>query len=102
MNSDSGRTRITRHLRISGRVQGVGYRDALRGAAIARGVDGWVRNRRDGSVEAVLQGSAEAVDAVAMWARQGPPAAHVERVDAEDARGELDRPYAGFDWLPTA
>lgn len=101
MTEEPNKSRVTRQLRIWGRVQGVGYRDALRGAALARGVDGWVRNRRDGSVEAVLQGSAEAVEAVVAWARRGPPAARVDRVDAAPARGELDRPYAGFDWLPS-
>ena len=89
-------------LRIYGRVQGVGYRDALRREALRRNLRGWVRNRRDGTVEALLQGDASAVQAVAAWARRGPPAASVERVDAQAASGELDRPYAGFDWLPTA
>ena len=92
----------TRHLRIAGRVQGVGYRDALRSEALRRGLSGWVRNRRDGSVEAVLQGEAAAVDAVIAWARHGPPAASVERVSVQEASGEFDRRYAGFDWLPTA
>ena len=93
---------MTRYLRITGRVQGVGFREALRGQALARGVTGWVRNRRDGSVEAVLQGDAAAVDAVIDWARRGPRAARVDRVDAQDASGEFDRPYAGFDGLPSA
>lgn len=93
---------VTRHLRISGRVQGVGYRDALRGQALALGVSGWVRNRRDGTVEALLQGSAAATDTLIAWARRGPPAARVADVEVEEAAGELARPYAGFDWLPTA
>ena len=93
---------VTRHLRISGRVQGVGYRDALRAEALARGVSGWVRNRRDGTVEAVVQGDAAAADALIAWARRGPPAARVAEVEIEDAAGELARPYAGFDWMPTA
>lgn len=92
----------TCHLRITGRVQGVGYRAGLRREALARGIAGWVRNRADGSVEAVLQGEAAAVDALVAWARRGPPAARVERVEAEPAQGALDRPYAGFDELPTA
>ncbi len=94
--------RVTRHLRIAGRVQGVGYRGALRDRAIAQGVAGWVRNRRDGSVEAVLQGEAAAVETVLAWARRGPPAAHVDYVEAQAAQGEFDRHYAGFEWLPTA
>jgi acylphosphatase len=92
---------VTRHLRISGRVQGVGYRDALRSEALARGVSGWVRNRRDGTVEAVLQGSAEDVDAVIAWTGRGPPAAKVAAVQVVEAAGEHARRYTGFDWLPT-
>lgn len=93
---------VTRHLRISGRVQGVGYRDALRSEALARGVSGWVRNRRDGTVEAVAQGSADAIDALVAWARRGPPPARVTDVEVKEATGELARAYEGFDWLPTA
>jgi acylphosphatase len=93
--------KITRLLRITGEVQGVGYRDALRREALARGLTGWVRNRRDGSVEAVLQGPGEAVEAVIGWTRIGPPAARVSNVQAGPA-AEHDRPYQGFDWLPTA
>jgi acylphosphatase len=91
----------TRHLRISGRVQGVGYRDALRRQALALGLAGWVRNRRDGTVEAVLQGDARSVEEVIAW----PPAARVDRIDAQHAQhaqGESDRPYVGFEMLPTA
>jgi acylphosphatase len=91
----------SRHLRISGRVQGVGYRDALRAEARAQGLTGWVRNRSDGSVEALLQGDAPAVDAVAAWARRGPPAALVDRVDERMATGELARPCSSFERLPT-
>jgi acylphosphatase len=93
---------VTFHLRIAGRVQGVGYRDALRREALANGVAGWVRNRRDGAVEAILQGAPEAVDAVLAWARRGPPAARVSDIDAQPAQGEFERPYDGFDCLPTA
>jgi acylphosphatase len=93
---------VTLHVRVSGRVQGVGYREGLRSQALAHGVAGWVRNRRDGSVEAVLQGEAAAVEAVLAWARRGPPAARVAEVQAAQAEGEHDRPYVGFDWLATA
>jgi acylphosphatase len=92
----------TRHLRIAGRVQGVGFRDALRAEALAQGLAGWVRNRADGSVEAVLQGEPAAVDAVAAWARRGPWAARVDRVDDRAATGDLARPYPSFERLPTA
>jgi len=94
--------KTTRQLRICGRVQGVGYRDALRRKALACGLAGWVRNRLDGTVEAVLQGDARSVEDVIAWARRGPPAARVDRVDAQPAQGESDRPYAGFEVLPTA
>jgi acylphosphatase len=93
---------LTSHLRISGRVQGVGFRDALLREALARSLTGWVRNRRDGTVEAVLQGDAAAVEAVLAWSRRGPPAARVDRVEARPAQGEYDRPYASFEWLPSA
>lgn len=93
---------VTLHLSVAGRVQGVGYRESLRAEALRAGVRGWVRNRRDGSVEAVLQGPHEAVDAVLAWARRGPPAARVAQLDARPATGEFDRPYAGFARLPSA
>jgi acylphosphatase len=93
--------KTTRHLRISGRVQGVGYRDALRREALAGGLAGWVRNRRDGTVEAILQGDARSVEAAIAWARRGPPAARVDRVDERPADGETERSYDGFDCLPT-
>lgn len=93
---------VTYHVRISGRVQGVGYREAMRVEAIRRRVRGWVRNRGDGSVEAVLQGEVDAVEAVVAWARRGPPAARVAAVERQPAAGEFDRPYEGFDWLPSA
>ena len=92
----------TLHLRISGRVQGVGYRDALRNEADCSGIAGWVRNRRDGTVEAVVQGTPRAVEKILAWARHGPPAARVVDVDAKSAQGELDRPYSGFEQLPSA
>ena len=93
---------VTYHVRISGLVQGVGYREAMRAEAIRRRVRGWVRNRRDGSVEAVLQGEAEAVEAVVAWARRGPATARVAAVESQPAAGGLDRPYEGFDGLPSA
>lgn len=93
--------RVTWHIQITGRVQGVGYRDALCAEALARHLSGWVRNRRDGTVEAVLQGDQAAVDAVIAWARHGPPAARIASVKSSPAQGELDRSYSGFAWLPT-
>jgi acylphosphatase len=93
---------VTLHLNIAGRVQGVGYREYLRAEALRAGVTGWVRNRRDGSVEALLQGPRAAVDEVVAWARRGPPAAHVTQLAVRPASGEFDRPYAGFERLPSA
>ena len=74
---------IARRLRIRGRVQGVGYRYALSEAAESLTVTGWVRNRRDGSVEAFVQGAPEHVAALIAWARRGPPAARVDEVQVE-------------------
>ena len=91
----------TLHLRITGDVQGVGYRYALQDEASRLGLTGWVRNRRDGSVEAVVQGSQQAVDALAAWARRGPPAARVSDVTAGPAAAEHDRTYERFEIRPT-
>ena len=82
-------------LRIEGIVQGVGYRYALQREAERLGLTGWVRNRRDGSVESVAQGSAEALDALAAWARRGPPAARVSGVTASTLPEEHGG-YQGF------
>lgn len=70
-----------RRLRIEGRVQGVGYRDWLVREASRRGLEGWVRNRADGSVEALLAGEEAAVQAVLSACRRGPPLARVERIE---------------------
>ena len=79
----------TQHLRIVGLVQGVGYRYALQREAERLGLTGWVRNRADGSVESIAQGSREALDALAAWARRGPPASRVKEVTTTPA-GEQD------------
>ncbi|PHV10480.1 acylphosphatase [Chitinimonas sp. BJB300] len=89
----------TRHLLIHGRVQGVGYRYALEAMAHSLHLHGWVRNRLDGTVEAVLQGPEESVAALIAWAKQGPPTADVSKVDVEDhpsieQRGFLRQPTA--------
>jgi acylphosphatase len=76
---------IARRLTISGQVQGVGFRYALADEARARNLRGWVRNRRDGSVEAVVAGPERDVEAVIAWARHGPPAAQVTRIAVEPA-----------------
>ena len=76
---------IARRLVIAGRVQGVGFRYAFADEARMRGLGGWVRNRRDGRVEALVSGPAPAVAAMLAWARVGPPAARVSSVDVEEA-----------------
>lgn len=77
--SDSDRVRA--HVFVSGRVQGVYYRASTRDAARERGVDGWVKNRDDGRVEAVFEGDEESVEAMCAWCETGSPAAEVEAVD---------------------
>jgi acylphosphatase len=72
-------------VRVEGMVQGVYYRAATRQMARELGVCGWVRNERDGSVEALLQGPEEAVDALVDWCRHGPPGARVDLVSVEPA-----------------
>ena len=91
----------TIHLCISGRVQGVGFRDALSREAERLGITGWVRNRVGGDVEAVAQGGAAALDALLAWARRGPPAARVERVDCNALAPEHARDYARFERWPS-
>ena len=89
---------VTRHLAITGRVQGVWYRESLREAADALNVTGWVRNLSDGSVEAVIQGPAERVEALIDWCRRGPPLARVEDVRVDPGQGHFDR----FEKRPSA
>jgi acylphosphatase len=74
---------VALHLVIRGSVQGVGYRASMEAAAAASGVSGWVRNLRDGAVEAYVQGEAAAVEKMVAWCRRGPPAARVTSVEAE-------------------
>lgn len=91
---------ITRRLRITGRVQGVGYRYGLCDEAQRLGVTGWVRNRLDGSVEAVVQGAPAQVEQLIAWARRGPPAARVADVGVDALEGSDS--YAKFELRPTA
>lgn len=76
---------MAKRLVISGLVQGVGYRASFERQALGLGLRGWVRNRRDGSVEAEVDGDAAAVEAMIAWARQGPMTARVDGLHIEDA-----------------
>jgi acylphosphatase len=89
---------IARRLTIRGRVQGVGFRYALADEARARKLSGWVRNRRDGSVEALVAGPEADVEAMIAWARRGPPAARVTDVAVEPGFETA----ASFEIMPTA
>ena len=91
-------------LMIRGRVQGVGYRAWVEYQAIGLGLDGWVRNRRDGSVEALFAGAEDAVTEMLARCRRGPSAAHVDAVAEEPAQLDdlnLRRTGEGFSVLPT-
>ena len=80
----------TLHLVIHGRVQGVYFRQSMLEEAERLGVSGWVRNLPDRSVEAMVQGEADAVDAIVRWAQRGPMMASVERVEASPGSGSYD------------
>lgn len=87
-----------RRLIIHGLVQGVGFRQAMCREAERLGAGGWVRNRHDGTVEALVSGDALTLAALLHWSRQGPPAARVMQVEVEMA----DPRPPGFGILPTA
>lgn len=91
------------HLRIRGRVQGVGYRHAMTEEATLLGLEGWVRNCGDGSVEAVVVGPPEHVDLLHAWASRGPAAAEVTAVEhrAATATEEDDALGGGFRQRPS-
>ncbi|MBL8470506.1 MAG: acylphosphatase [Rhodocyclaceae bacterium] len=88
-----------RQLRIHGLVQGVGFRWSMCAEARRLGLAGWVRNRRDGSVECYACGSSAALDALQAWAGHGPRGARVERVDAASA--EVDAALQEFEQTAT-
>ncbi len=83
--------KVTKHLIVSGRVQGVGFREYLRREAERLNVKGWVRNRHDGTVEAMLHGWPEDVAKVLDSARRGPPSARVTAIQVSEASGEFER-----------
>jgi acylphosphatase len=95
---------VIRHVTVRGRVQGVGYRAFVEAEAFACGLAGWVRNRRDGSVEAVLMGEEPVVAEMIEACRQGPFAARVDGVDQREGSDEelrLRRPGEAFSVLAT-
>jgi len=88
---------ITKRLLITGRVQGVGFRNYIEYQARQLGATGWVRNRRDGAVEAMIQGSPETVQAMITRAHRGPPGSAVAEITVSDGHGS----YIEFQILPT-
>jgi acylphosphatase len=96
---------VIRRIVVRGRVQGVGYRAWTEDTAIINGLDGWVRNRRDGTVEALFAGLAEAVEGMIEVCRRGPQSARVDAVDVHEAEPSELAMRAGdgvFTVLPTA
>jgi acylphosphatase len=81
----NGLQQTIRHVVIRGRVQGVGFRAWTEDTALEHALEGWVRNRRDGSVEAVFAGDAAAVEAMIADCRRGPPGARIDVIDQSDA-----------------
>jgi acylphosphatase len=95
---------VIRHVAIRGRVQGVGYRAWTEHFASSLGLQGWVRNRRDGSVEAVFAGQADIVEQMIAECRRGPISSRVDAVDVSDATAdmlELGGAGGSFAMLPT-
>ena len=88
---------MVKHLQISGRVQGVGFRYHTCRVAQELGITGWVRNRRDGSVEAMVAGEPDAVEEIIAWARHGPRQAIITSLEIGEGHGSYER----FDTLPT-
>jgi acylphosphatase len=97
MNDDGAMNdEVTLRLSIRGRVQGVWFRESMRREAGRLAVRGWVCNRLDGSVEAVVQGPRTAVDEIVRWARRGPEEARVSGVEVAEADGD----FSGFEKKP--
>jgi acylphosphatase len=95
---------IIRQVTIRGHVHGIGYRVWVESEATGRGLEGWVRNRRDGSVEAVFSGRTDIVTEMIARCRRGPSAARVEAIDNEPATPDalnLRRPGEAFSVLST-
>ena len=95
---------IVRHVVVRGRVQGVGFRMFVEETAERLGLEGWVRNRRDGTVEAVFAGAEQAVTAALDACRAGPRHGHVDMIDVDEAGSDLlsqRRPGERFSVLAT-
>ena len=84
---------MRRRVHVSGRVQGVWFRESCRDRALVAGVSGWVRNLDDGRVEVVLEGPPAAVDELIAWCRRGPQRARVDRVDVADEASVGERGF---------
>jgi acylphosphatase len=84
---------VARNVVISGRVQGVFFRDTLRRRAASRGVTGWVRNRGDGTVQAHLEGAPDDVAELVLWCRSGPRGAEVDELQVTVAEPEGSRQF---------
>ncbi len=89
----------TKKLRVHGEVQGVWYRAWSAETAWELGLRGWVRNRRDGTVEMLVHGEPDAIEAMIARCREGPPAARVDRIDVEET---AEAAPAGFEKRPSA
>jgi acylphosphatase len=89
---------VARKLTIHGRVQGVGFRAFVHGHASRLALDGFVRNRKDGTVEALVVGEEEKIEMLITVCHEGPPASRVEKVEVGEAQGIVDK---GFKHLPT-
>jgi acylphosphatase len=81
---------VIRQLRIHGKVQGVFFRESMRQKALELNITGWVRNRRDGTVESIIQGNPEAVAKLIDWAHSGPEYAQVVRIEITEAEGYFE------------
>lgn len=92
---------MVKHLYIEGLVQGVGYRASFAALANGLGLSGWVRNRKDGAVEALVEGSDDALERLIIWARQGPPAARVDAIAVTEPDENTGIKAGRVDILPT-
>lgn len=98
MKKLASRTNVeTLSVRVTGKVQGVGFRMATVRQAHSLGIAGWVRNLEDGAVEALLQGTHDRIDQMLSWLRVGPPAARVDEIESQEVHS--DRRYDRFEQI---